>query len=418
MHLGTSRLIAVLAALWGVGCTSAGNCTVTDNTDGTATISCPDGTSTIVRNGADGRGRLVRVDAEPVGEQCAAGGFAIHVGEDANGNGTLENDEIDSTQYACNGADGTGTLVRLVPEPAGENCTAGGYAILAGRDTDGSGALEDDEVTTSYVCHGAAGRDAVATLVRVRDEAPGPSCEHGGKAILVGADTDGSGTLEDAEVTSTSYVCNGAPGADGADGTNGLNALVSVTPEPRGLNCANGGQKIRAGIDANGNGTLEEDEVTSTSYVCDGAAPTLVPGSTSSVMRDGWSVRCLVWSGRICTRPQVMMSCDVCSSYPLCGVWHDLTDVNDFGEGWQAKNFCAIATGNAAATWSSGPDGSAVAPRACNWLSSLHPLCGPTRATYVPVDVPGTHEEHALSLEDGYCSLLMSRALHVDCAAW
>src|SRR6476646_1923115 len=44
---------------------------------------------------------LVRVDSETAGANCANGGVAIHQGTDANHNGTLDDSEIDSTQYVC-----------------------------------------------------------------------------------------------------------------------------------------------------------------------------------------------------------------------------------------------------------------------------------------------------------------------------
>lgn len=50
------------------------------------------------------------------------------------------------------------------------------------------------------------------TLVRVDDEPPGANCENGGAAIHTGADLDGSGYVEDAEIASTSYVCSGDTG--------------------------------------------------------------------------------------------------------------------------------------------------------------------------------------------------------------
>lgn len=47
---------------------------------------------------------LVRVDPEPAGTNCTAGGVAIHTGSDANDDGSLEDSEIASTQYVCNGS--------------------------------------------------------------------------------------------------------------------------------------------------------------------------------------------------------------------------------------------------------------------------------------------------------------------------
>jgi len=45
--------------------------------------------------------------------------------------------------------------------------------------------------------------------------------------------------------------------------------IESNTTEPPGVNCTYGGIRIDSGIDADGSGTLEEDEITSTTYVCD-----------------------------------------------------------------------------------------------------------------------------------------------------
>jgi hypothetical protein len=57
------------------------------------------------------------------------------------------------------------------------------------------------------------------------------------------------------------------------DGVDGKTALTKTTKEPAGANCTYGGTKFETGIDANNNGTLESNEVTTTEtkYVCDGA---------------------------------------------------------------------------------------------------------------------------------------------------
>ncbi|MEO1174500.1 MAG: hypothetical protein AAFX94_20965, partial [Myxococcota bacterium] len=79
---------------------------------------------------------------------------------------------------------------------------------------------------------------------------------------------------------------DGAPGADGMDGNNGLdgangaagptgspgssgtNSLISQTQVDAGVNCAFGGVRLDSGLDDNGNGTLDADEIDSTSFVC------------------------------------------------------------------------------------------------------------------------------------------------------
>jgi hypothetical protein len=104
-------------------------------------------------------------------------------------------------------------------------------------------------------------------------EPAGTTCSNGGEKVTSGLDTNGDGVLEASEVTSTSYVCNGSNGTNGANGSagsNGLNSLVDIVSEPVGANCADGGRKITSGLDVNGDGLLENSEVTTTSYVCNG----------------------------------------------------------------------------------------------------------------------------------------------------
>ncbi len=151
------------------------------------------------------------------------------------------------------------------------SCPNGGIAVQSGIDKNGNGVLDPAEVTnTQYVCNGAAGASGTATLAKVTAEPNGANCANGGSKIQAGADTNGNGVLDASEVTSTSYICNGAAGSSG---TNGLNTLMSITTEPVGANCAYGGKKIETGLDANANGILDPAEVnsTATTYLCNGA---------------------------------------------------------------------------------------------------------------------------------------------------
>lgn len=54
------------------------------------------------------------------------------------------------------------------------------------------------------------------------------------------------------------------------DSIPGINSLVEVVEEPAGTNCSSGGVKIITGQDLNASGTLDEEEISTTSYVCDG----------------------------------------------------------------------------------------------------------------------------------------------------
>ncbi|MGH7851269.1 MAG: DUF7151 family protein, partial [Thermodesulfobacteriota bacterium] len=63
----------------------------------------------------------------------------------------------------------------------------------------------------------------------------------------------------------------GATGPTGPEGMNGLNAFVNTTPEPPGDNCVDGGIKVESGQDTDNSGAFDPGEVTSTTYVCNGA---------------------------------------------------------------------------------------------------------------------------------------------------
>ncbi len=173
--------------------------------------------------GTNGKSTLLAVSAEPPGGHCATGGSKIDAGQDANANGLLDANEVSSTQYTCGGAN--------------------------------AGA-------------------AASTLVQMADEPSGANCAAGGKAINVGIDSNANGMLEASEVSSSGYVCNGSGGSNGANGTNGtngLNTLMSIVVEPVGANCAYGGNKTSSGLDANLDSVLDAAEVSATSFVCNGA---------------------------------------------------------------------------------------------------------------------------------------------------
>jgi hypothetical protein len=172
----------------------------------------------------------------------------------SSGSGTPGND----------GTNGRNSLIRFVEEPPGAHCPNGGTLIRSGIDTNSNGALEDSEATSSaYTCNGSSGGETSRALVKLDPEAAGSNCAQGGTRVSSGLDVNGSGTLESGEVTSTSYVCNGAPGSTG-----GTQALVRLDPVPPGANCAQGGTAVKTGLDTNGNGALDSSEVTQTQYVC------------------------------------------------------------------------------------------------------------------------------------------------------
>jgi Tol biopolymer transport system component len=110
-----------------------------------------------------------------------------------------------------------------------------------------------------------------AQLVDLVD-ATAAECSTGGKKVLAGADANANGTLDADEVSKSTTICNGARGGDGTPGGRGLTALIRTAAEPTGANCPAGGTRLDVGLDDDGNGTLEAGEVDSTSYLCNGGS--------------------------------------------------------------------------------------------------------------------------------------------------
>ena len=196
---------------------------------------------------------------------------------DANGKQGEEGNE---------GEHGLTTLLLVMPEPVGENCSTGGHAIMTGLDDDRDGVLESGEVLkTSYICNG---NDAQSTTIGqpLTDLIPVSSgnqtCTDGGLEVRVGIDDDGDGNLSLNEIDATELICNGVAGndgddgddgGDGTDGTDGESQDTLMSQDSRATVCGNG-LRMRFGID-DGVGTarandevLQADEVHSLMVLC------------------------------------------------------------------------------------------------------------------------------------------------------
>lgn len=57
-------------------------------------------------DGQDGLKSLIRIENEPEGANCMAGGYQVHSGIDLNSNDTLDDNEIQVSEYICHGIDG------------------------------------------------------------------------------------------------------------------------------------------------------------------------------------------------------------------------------------------------------------------------------------------------------------------------
>lgn len=105
-------------------------------------------------------------------------------------------------------AEGPAMLTRVVAEAPGKNCPAGGQAFQLGSDVNGTGSLQDDEVkSTSFICNGTSAKVDVSTI-----PLGDPRCPNGGTALAV------AGANE-------VVACNGANGAAGANGAQGAQGL-------------------------------------------------------------------------------------------------------------------------------------------------------------------------------------------------
>lgn len=215
-----------------------------------------------------GETSLVRFDPVAPGEACAAGGQRLSVGRDLDGDGKLSDEEIESSELLCHGQPGEAAsvdLMRLTPDVL-EECGGPGVLVEIGTDSNGDLELDDDEVKErGVVCSGTDGRSGGDALVDVVES---DSCPHGGYEARAGYDADGDGSLGEDEILTRHAVCAAPPGAEpGPSGADGVDALVRV--EDAGSACGAGGKRLRLGWDLDGSGELEEAEVRQQVVLCD-----------------------------------------------------------------------------------------------------------------------------------------------------
>lgn len=162
---------------------------------------------------------------------------------------------------ACGGGTKGVDLLEFVTLEAGEQCAHGGVQVDSGADANDNDALDDDEITTSSViCNGAEGKKSLVATVKL--DVGDESCPDGGTRFNHGIDNNGNGSLDEDEIVTTEAVCGGAAG---------MKSLVLTTSLPvHDVNCPGGGTRIQNGIDDNGNDELDDNEIRETQYVCQG----------------------------------------------------------------------------------------------------------------------------------------------------
>jgi MYXO-CTERM domain-containing protein len=163
-------------------------------------------------------------------DDCPTGGVAIYVGLDngdngANAdNGTLEEGEVDSTNYVCNGDEGpegpggTGPSGPAGAEgPAGPQGAAGpaGPSGPAGAGETGAMGEKGDMGEMGEMGEqgdrGEIGATGHSSLVRMEELETG-ECKDSGVVVQSGVDDNDSGELDDIEVDTTAVVC--IPGSE------------------------------------------------------------------------------------------------------------------------------------------------------------------------------------------------------------
>lgn len=233
--------------------------------------------------GEIGRSAITRSTPELPGERCPHGGVRVEHGVDDDGDGVLADHEVDGpSAYVCDGApaDVVHAMLVEVDDAPLDACEAGGVRVRVGWDLNGDASLDDDEVDVqALVCDGGTGADGREGLVRVSAEPAGASCPSGGQRIDAGLDTDADDVLDESEVALTRYVCDGADGPAGSDGDDAALSLVRVVSEASGELCAEGGQRVETGVDDDGDGALDAEEIDGVAYVCDAQGEGVVLGA-------------------------------------------------------------------------------------------------------------------------------------------
>src|SRR5690242_20651304 len=135
---------------------------------------------------------------------------------------------------------------------------------------------------------------AAALLVRQDAEGPGANCPAGGVAVRAGLDANGNGVLDDAEVAKTSFACGAVPAP----------VVTRSAAEAPGSNCALGGTRVDAGRDANGNHVLDDAEVLDTAFVCS-VAPAPPPAVLSVVVTEFPDATCPFGGSEIRSGPDL-----------------------------------------------------------------------------------------------------------------
>ncbi|NMO14464.1 hypothetical protein HPC49_06390 [Pyxidicoccus fallax] len=147
-------------------------------------------------------GVLMTTRQVPPGEQCPRGGQVFRSGHDTNDNGVLDDAEVTREVYGCTEAE-TMLLRTRGSQPPPYVCPGPSTVVEAGPDENRNGVLDDTEA------RGRLPMCAIASLVRARlvPEPAGARCVAGGTQLVAGVDLNGDGELSESESNASTYLC-------------------------------------------------------------------------------------------------------------------------------------------------------------------------------------------------------------------
>lgn len=282
----------------------------------------------------------------PPGPECPNGGIRVDSGIDENGNGVLDDSEIDTSEVVCNGEDGIDTLVALSGEPAGVNCPSGGVRIDSGPDSNGNGVLDAGEITqTEFVCNGSGvvgwlEPEVIETHTPGDATTPAVAVAPGGDAVAVWAQDDSGTDNIWANRFSAAAGWSGAVLIENTGGGNAFSPVVAVDDSGNAVAAwrqwDGTRSNIRAGVYLAGSG-WQTDEALETS---DGDAVAV------SVGMDGSGNAMVVWTQYDGTRWNVWAN-----RYVSGQGWSGPTEIDGTGNDAQVPALAINASGEAAVIW-------------------------------------------------------------------
>ena len=265
-------------------CSATANLQPTNGTDGN------DGDA-----GTTGYSTLMTTESiEQNGQSCSLVKVGLDDGagvEENAGDQTLQEEEIDSEQIICDGEDGEtvtttaadGSSVIVTTTDSNQCGADGGVFVQFFADADSNGEADSTTpLSEEHLCNGqdgattasSNGANGTSVLYQTSDYT-GDLCPNGGTEVIMWTDTNGNGQNDDGNAT-TEIICDGESGTtttavDGSAGTDGISTLVRTSDA--GDACpAEGGVYVEIGEDSNRSSTLDNDEITSSEYVCNGTS--------------------------------------------------------------------------------------------------------------------------------------------------